>query len=60
MPLSFRRRALLAGAFAAHALALSPLPVSAQETNIRFQLDWRFEGPAAFFTLPVAKGYFKD
>jgi NitT/TauT family transport system substrate-binding protein len=27
---------------------------------IKFQLDWRFEGPAALFLLPVAKGYFKD
>jgi len=29
-------------------------------TPIKFQLDWRFEGPAAFFLAPVAKGYFKD
>jgi NitT/TauT family transport system substrate-binding protein len=28
-------------------------------TPIKFQLDWRFEGPAAFFLQPVAKGYFK-
>lgn len=32
----------------------------AQTKPIKFQLDWRFEGPAAFFTLPAAKGYFKD
>jgi len=32
----------------------------AQTTPIKFQLDWRFEGPSAFFLLPVAKGYFKD
>lgn len=32
----------------------------AQTTPIKFQLDWRFEGPAAFFTHPAAKGYFKD
>lgn len=32
----------------------------AQTTPIKFQLDWRFEGPAALFLLPVAKGYFKD
>ena len=32
----------------------------AQTTPIKFQLDWRFEGPAAFFLTPVAKGYFKD
>ena len=29
-------------------------------TSLKFQLDWRFEGPAAFFLQPVAKGYFKD
>ena len=32
----------------------------AQITPIKFQLDWRFEGPAAMFLTPVAKGYFKD
>ena len=34
--------------------------VHAQMTPIKFQLDWRFEGPAALFLTPVAKGYFKD
>jgi NitT/TauT family transport system substrate-binding protein len=34
--------------------------VSAQTTPIKFQLDWRFEGPASLFLVPVAKGYFKD
>ncbi|WP_280188279.1 ABC transporter substrate-binding protein [Delftia sp. PS-11] len=29
-------------------------------TPLKFQLDWRFEGPAAFFLQPAAKGYFKD
>jgi NitT/TauT family transport system substrate-binding protein len=29
------------------------------ETPIKFQLDWRFEGPAAMFLTPAAKGYFK-
>jgi NitT/TauT family transport system substrate-binding protein len=28
-------------------------------TPIKFLLDWRFEGPAALFLQPVAKGYFK-
>ena len=37
-----------------------PRPAQAQETPIKFQLDWRFEGPAALFLAPVAKGYFKD
>ncbi len=32
----------------------------AQTTPIKFQLDWRFEGPSALFLTPTAKGYFKD
>jgi len=34
--------------------------VQAQTTPIKFQLDWRFEGPSALFLTPEAKGYFKD
>ena len=46
------RRALLAtlAAFAVPALAQTP---------IKFQLDWRFEGPAALFLASAAKGYYK-
>jgi NitT/TauT family transport system substrate-binding protein len=29
-------------------------------TPVKFQLDWRFEGPSALFLAPIAKGYFKD
>ncbi|MFY9811301.1 MAG: ABC transporter substrate-binding protein [Aquabacterium sp.] len=36
-----------------------PTAVHAQ-TPIKFQLDWRFEGPSALFLQPVAKGYFKQ
>ncbi|AEG94381.1 ABC transporter substrate-binding protein [Ramlibacter tataouinensis] len=43
--------ALAAAVGTAHAQAATP---------IKFQLDWRFEGPAAFFLTPAAKGYFKD
>jgi NitT/TauT family transport system substrate-binding protein len=32
----------------------------AQNTPIKFQLDWRFEGPSALFLHPAARGYFKD
>ena len=42
---------MAAASYRAHAQAPTPL---------RFQLDWRFEGPAAMFLLPAAKGYFKD
>ena len=47
-------------ATAALSAALAFGSVQAQSTPIKFQLDWRFEGPAAFFLHPVAKGYFKD
>jgi NitT/TauT family transport system substrate-binding protein len=51
------RRSLLA--LACLLAGLSP-SVQAQTTPIKFQLDWRFEGPSALFLLPIAKGYFKD
>ena len=44
--LSLPRRLLLAIGIAA---ALLPIAAQAQETPIKFQLDWRFEGPAAMF-----------
>ncbi len=53
------KRALLKTA-AALAMLSSIGAVHAQTTPIKFQLDWRFEGPAALFVTPAAKGYFKD
>jgi NitT/TauT family transport system substrate-binding protein len=44
-------------AFAVLAGAM-PGAVSAQDTKIKFQLDWRFEGPSTLFLLTKAKGYF--
>jgi NitT/TauT family transport system substrate-binding protein len=41
-------------------VALATGTVNAQTTPIKFQLDWRFEGPSALFLTPAAKGYFKD
>lgn len=57
LPATARRRLLAATAAAAALLAAGP--ALAQETQIKFQLDWRFEGPAALFLTPAAKGYFK-
>jgi NitT/TauT family transport system substrate-binding protein len=39
--------------------ALAASPVAAQTTPVKFQLDWRFEGPAALFLLAKSKGYFE-
>jgi NitT/TauT family transport system substrate-binding protein len=52
------RRALIAAAAASFTL-LAALPLRAQDTPVKFQLDWRFEGPAALFLVPAAKGHFK-
>jgi NitT/TauT family transport system substrate-binding protein len=53
------KRFLLKTAAAVAAAAACGL-ASAQSTPIKFQLDWRFEGPAALFLTPAARGYFKD
>jgi len=53
------RRALIVGT-AATALGAAALNVRAQETAIRFQLDWRFEGPSALFLSPAARGHFRS
>jgi NitT/TauT family transport system substrate-binding protein len=41
------------------ALGLSGGIAMAQNTPLKFQLDWRFEGPAALFLVPETKGYYK-
>ncbi len=54
------RRALATLTAALVAWGSAPSAALAQTTPVKFQLDWRFEGPAALFLLPAAKGYFKD
>lgn len=53
-----RRHFGLAAAALAGALAFGA-PAQAQ-TDIKFTLDWKFEGPAAGFFLAEDKGYFKE
>ena len=46
---------MLAGAAAA---ALAANPVCAQ-TDVKFALDWKFEGPSAPYFVAIDKGYYK-
>jgi NitT/TauT family transport system substrate-binding protein len=48
----------LAGAVAGLAVALAASSVIAQQA-VKFTLDWKFEGPAAPFTVAIDKGFFK-
>jgi len=62
-PKSFFRVFTESGPLIALAVAVALLvglagPASAQQT-IKFSLDWKFEGPAAPFTVAIDKGYFK-
>ncbi len=52
------KRALLKSA-AALAASLAFSATASAQTPIKFQLDWRFEGPAALFLASAAKGYYK-
>ena len=41
-------------------IGFANLLAQAQETKVRFTLDWRFDGPSAIMMLPIARGYFKQ
>ena len=53
------KRLFLQTALALAATSVLGLAQAQQSTPIKFQLDWRFEGPSALFVTPAAKGYFK-
>ena len=44
----------------AAAVAMLAFGAAQAATPVKFQLDWRFEGPSAMFLVQAAKGYFKD
>jgi NitT/TauT family transport system substrate-binding protein len=54
------RRATLSRFAAAVALSAASSLSALAATPIKFQLDWRFEGPSALFLYPAAKGYFSQ
>ena len=58
--ISTPRRAAVALLAAVTSALMAAAPALAQTTPIKFQLDWRFEGPAALFLASSAKGYYKD
>ncbi len=53
---TFTRRTVLVVAAAASLLGGT---LAQAQTPLKFQLDWRFEGPAALFLASQAKGYYK-
>jgi NitT/TauT family transport system substrate-binding protein len=55
-PSTVSRRAVMAVALAAATLSAAP---AFAQTPIKFQLDWRFEGPSALFLASTAKGHYK-
>ncbi|TWG83925.1 NitT/TauT family transport system substrate-binding protein [Cupriavidus gilardii J11] len=60
-PAPARRRLMQLALAAGTAMVLSTQFVGEAhaQTKIRFQLDWRFEGPSALFLLGEQKGYYK-
>lgn len=60
MPHAFRLQRESFKVFGALLLGCASLLAQAQETKVRFTLDWRFDGPGGIVMLPLAKGYFKQ
>jgi NitT/TauT family transport system substrate-binding protein len=54
-----RRAALKLAGAASLAPLFAPAVHAQATTNVRFTLDWRFEGPSALFLTALEKGYFR-
>ncbi len=54
------RRSFIVALLTSAVLAGVAAPALAQTTDIKFTLDWRFEGPAAGFLLAQDNGYFAE
>jgi NitT/TauT family transport system substrate-binding protein len=52
------RRSALKALAAASAAAAAPAAFAQAATKLKFQLDWRFEGPSALFLTGAAKGHY--
>ncbi|MCX7296148.1 MAG: ABC transporter substrate-binding protein, partial [Hyphomicrobiales bacterium] len=59
--LSGHKAGILVSALLATALASGAglTAASAADTDIKFSLDFKFEGPSAPFLVPIDKGYYK-
>ena len=58
--ISRRMFSLMAAVAVGAVVGWSGVSPAAAETDIKFTLDWKFEGPAAGFFLAMDKGYFKE
>ncbi|CAN5468376.1 ABC transporter substrate-binding protein [soil metagenome] len=53
------RRQTLGALFGAGAIGAWPQSWAAASNELRLQYDWKFEGPAAIYLYPEARGFFK-
>ena len=52
-------RIRLFGMFAGAAVAAFAVSPACAQTDVKFALDWKFEGPAAPYFVALDKGYYK-
>ena len=49
----------LLGLLAGAAVAFSAIAPASAQTDVKFALDWKFEGPSAPYFVALDKGYYK-